>query len=407
MDARIRPIREEETDEFVYINAYGFDRDRTPEALAEAAALERELYPPESKVAAFLDGRMVARMHVFPAGVYLNGGVVPMGAVGGVAVLPEHRRRGLTAALLQYALNEMRDRGQAVSALYPMHYDLYRRYGWEVVSDSVRYSFPPRRARVARCAAGQCRRAGSDEWPALDAVYARYAARHNGCLTREERWWRETVLGGGRDVRDLALWESDGAVTGYVVYRSRHFAVPERYQPMSILQVRELVALDGDSYAGLLGFVLHHDLHDRVDWPSSRQEPLPYVIDDASKVKVENGWPQLALRLVDVRRALEARPCLPIAEGCQLTIGVRDAAAGWNEGAWRLEAFEGRARVEPTAAEPDLTVEVGTLAAVYAGRLPVGEAARAGLVEVRDERALEVASSFFAVSSPFHCLDWF
>lgn len=407
MGMEIRPIHDGEIEEFVYINAYAFDGDRSPEALAEAVASECELYPPESTLAAFVDGRMAARMRVLPFNMYLHGSAVPMGGVGGVAVLPEHRRHGLTAALLQRALNDMHDRGQAISALYPLHYELYRRYGWEVVSDSVRYSFHPKRTHVVRPAAGDCRRVTADEWPALASVYGEYADYHNGVLERDEVWWREAVLGGTREPRDVAVWEVDGAIRGYVVYRTRHCPIPERYVSMSKIQLRELIALDGDSYVGLLGYVLSHDFHDAIDWTAARQEPLLYVLDDLSRVKVETGWPQLALRLVDVPQALEARPCLPVAEGSQLTIQVQDVVAGWNEGVWRLEVAGGRLRAEPTPGAPDLTVEVGTLAAIYAGCLPLREAARAGLIEVRREPALEAAANIFSVSSPLHCLDWF
>jgi hypothetical protein len=72
-----------------------------------------------------------------------------------------------------------------------------------------------------------------------------------------------------------------------------------------------------------------------------------------------------------------------------------------------MEVAGGRLRAEPASGAPDLALEVGALAAIFAGSLPVREAARVGLVNVSGEPALEAASSIFAVSSPLHCLDWF
>lgn len=407
MDFEVRPVRDDEIEEFVYINAYAFDRDRGPAAIEEAVALERKWYRPESRLAVFVDGRMAARMHLLPFKMYLNGGAVRTGGIGGVGVLPEYRRRGLTAALLQRGLNDMCESGQVISALYPLHYELYRRYGWEIVSASVRYSFSPKDVHVTRPAPGECRRVTADEWASLDAVYREYAAHHNGSLERDEFWWREAVFGSTRDSRDVAVWETGGQIKGYVAYGTRSFSLPERFMPASTLWVRELVALDGDSYAGLVGYLLHHDLQERIEWASSSEEPLLHVLNDPSKVKTEIGWPQMALRLVDVPRALEARPCLPAADGARLTIAVQDVVAGWNDGAWRLEVTGGRLRAGPATSVPDLTVEVGTLAALYAGRLSVREAARAGLLEARSERVLERAGDVFAVASSFRCLDWF
>lgn len=54
----------------------------------------------------------------------------------GVGTLPQYRRRGVMSRLMQYALNDVADRGDAYSLLYPANsglYDYYARMGYQSV----------------------------------------------------------------------------------------------------------------------------------------------------------------------------------------------------------------------------------------------------------------------------------
>jgi len=408
VSVEIRPIRDQEVEEFAFVGAYAFNSSRAPEALQEAAAFARATYPLDWSLAAFVDGRMAAGLRVLPFAMRINGGAVAMGGVTAVACLPEHRRRGHVGALLRRSLADMRERGQVLCGLYTPHYPLYRRYGWEVASTAVRYSFAPKDVQVARPPREErCRRVTVDEWPALHALYEEYTRGRNGPLVRVEVWWREAVFRARREPQDAALWEGIGGEgLGYVVYRTRRFEVPDRPFPQSVLRVRELIALDSDAYAGLLSYLLRHDLHERIEWYASPEEPLLSVLTDPWRVRME-AWPALMLRLVDVPRALEARPCLEQAQGRRLVLAVHDRTAPWNEGVWRLEAGDGRLFVQAASEQPDLTLDVRTLAALYNGYLAPAEAARAGLLEVGRRSALAEAAAIFSVSYAPFCIDEF
>jgi predicted acetyltransferase len=408
VSVEIRPIRDDEVEQFAFVDAYAFNQDRRPEAIEEAAAFARATYPLEWSLAAFADGRMAAGLRVLPFAMRINGGTVAMGGVTGVACLPEHRRRGHVGALLQRSLADMRDRGQVLSGLYTPHYPLYRRYGWEVASTAVRYSFAPKDVQVVRPPGEErCRRVTADEWPTLEAIYEEYARGRNGPLVRAEVWWREAVFGGKRRPHDAALWEGVGGEgRGYVVYRTRRFDVSDRPFPQNVLRVRELIALDGEAYAGLVSYLLHHDLDERIEWFASLDEPLLSVLIDPWRVRME-AWPGLMLRMVDVPRALGERPCLEQAQGRRLVLAVRDGSAPWNEGVWRLEVDDGRLFVQASSEQPDLSLDARTLAGLYNGHLAPAEAARVGVLEVGRPSALDEAAAIFSVSCAPYCIDEF
>lgn len=123
----IRPLRSgEEMAQYAALRAYAFNDDRSEEALARFPAMYRR----EWCMGVFEDGTLVAALTIIPFEQYINGGRVPLGGVATVASAPERRRSGNAGALLRTALETMRERGQALSALYTPHYSLYRRYGW-------------------------------------------------------------------------------------------------------------------------------------------------------------------------------------------------------------------------------------------------------------------------------------
>ncbi len=409
MTLEIRPARDEELADFIFANAYAFNQDRRPDALAEAVARSRAYVPLEWSLAGFVEGRLVAGMRIMPLTMRIDGAPLAMAAIGGVASLPEHRRHGYVGALLRRALADMRERGQTISALYTPHVPLYRRYGWEIAARNLRLTFAPKEVKtlVAPPSEGRFRRVMADEWHTLNDLYEAYSAERNCVLVRSESWWRDWVFGRERDTPDAALWEdAEGRPRGYVLYYTRRAELPDRPWPSSRLWVRELATQDGDAYTALVNYLLSHDIHEKIEWLASPDEPLLGLLDDPQRVRTE-AWSALMLRVVDVPAALRARGCPPQADGQRFVLGVRDAAASWNEGAWRIEAQGGRLEVAADGGSADLVADAAVLAPIFNGHLSPREAARIGRLQVENESALEAASAIFSVRhSPF-CFDWF
>jgi predicted acetyltransferase len=373
------------------------------------AGIERRLawYERDWCFAAFDGKELVAGLTVIPFEQYMHGARIPLGGVASVSALPERRRSGLAGGLLRHALAEMRDAGQPLSALWTPHYSLYRRYGWELASRTISYSFPPKVAklRLPPPDGGSYRRARPGDWHLLADLHERHAASRNGAMARPERYWRRIVLHeGASDERFAVVWSNARAEPrGYAVYRARYR--PGGPGPMgeTVLRVADWAALDPGAYAAIMEYLRGHDLADRIVLRASSDEPLPAVFDEPVHLgQPPGGWSGVMLRLVDVRRALELRPALPQASGKSLVVELTDGAAPWNAGTWRIEASEGRISVEPSAAPAGLAMDVQALAPIWNGFTKPVDAARAGQIEVRDERALADATDLFAVAwSPY------
>ncbi len=405
MTLAIRTLRDDELEAYLRLDAYAFGYELTPEQVTRYRAHTR----PEWMLAAFQDGRLVSHLLAYPWRMAINGARVALAGVADVAAWPEDRRAGHTGALLRAALAWMRERGLVLAMLYPTFYALYRRFGWALAAERRRYAasataFAP--AAFAAPAVGHAERLAGDLAAALGPLYDRWLASANGALERDEGHWRWRTLYSRAGPPHAVLWRGpDGEPSGYLLHRGPQRGPGREAAPDQELDVLELVALTPEGYRGLLTYLARHDLVRHLRWFGPPDDPLRALVADPAAVHVE-AQPSFMLRLVDVPRALAARGYLP-GPPARLTLQVRDEAAPWNEGLWTLTVADGTARVTRTAAEPDLSLDVATLAALYNGFLSPEQACLAGLARAADHAALDAARRLFAVTAPPFCPDYF
>ena len=91
-------------------------------------------------------------------------------------------------------------------------------------------------------------------------------------------------------------------------------------------------------------------------------------------------YDSLWVRLVDLAEALQQRAW---SAPCDVVVDVVDAAAPWNEGAWRIHADAGTATVERTTTEADVRLSTEALGGAYLGGGNLVARHRAGLVTER------------------------
>ena len=206
-----------------------------------------------------IDGRLAAALRAYPLELHLWGHRYPTVGLAGVAVAADFRRRGLGRRICLEALREAREKGSALSLLYPFRVSFYASLGHVLAGELHQYRFRtadlPLHAGWERVERGGD--AGLDE---AKRVYARVARRGNGLLERKPGHWRSLRAPG----IDLYLHrDASGDATGYV------FVQRGRTGARARLRVRELLWEDETSYLALLG------------WISAQRDQYPWAIHDA------------------------------------------------------------------------------------------------------------------------------
>jgi predicted acetyltransferase len=354
---------------------------------------------------AALDGaEIVGTSGVLSLHMTVPGGAAPVAGVTAIATAPTHRRRGILTSLMHGQLADIRDRGEAIAALFATEAGIYGRFGFGVATSELSLTIRrgegallaqapapgPLRLRVA-----EPRDARSE----LARVFEPVLRERPGMYARDDRWWENALWdpehrrSGSTPLRCL-IAEDGARPRGYAVYSVRS-AWNDDGIPGGVLRIRELIASDPAAYVAIWNDLLSRDLVGEVRADARPvDEPLLLLLADRRRARprlVDALW----VRLVSVPEALAGRRySCPV----DVVIEVTDDLFAENAGRWRLRApgrgaGDERATCERTSAAADVTLPVQSLGAAYMGGTTLGALARAGLAEEARPGAIAALST--------------
>lgn len=389
-------------------------------ALGEHGVAERDpvnWLRPEWTTCVFEHGRLSTTFGAWPFSMRFNGERAAIAGVTAVGTLPTKRRRGYLRAAMEQALAEQYERGQSLAALYASQAAIYQRYGYAVCSTRCSYEIDPLDLHLVHCPepTGELSVGNAADLPddaqVIRDVYREFVEPRNGQIHRGLETWRAEALAEPGDIHEgplrCLLYEEEGRTLGYMLYTSRE---QREYNALTggqrdhHTQVREYGWLTPAAYIAMWRYIAGHDLVWRIfvnDAPED--DPLAHYARDPRTLRRKTMDGILA-RVVDLPRALTIRRYA--VEG-SATFRVRDALCEWNEGTWRLEAGAEGADVRQTDDEPELSLDVHSLAQLATGHLSASYLARLGRIEASDRAALQRADQLFATEYRMHSMNHF
>lgn len=395
----MRPITEAE-----FASAHGVDVHAFHSSWPAEPEIEhfRPRFEFDRSLGAF-DGDLIAGIAAaFSFRMTVPGAVVPAAGVTAVAVLPTYRRRGILRSLMTRQLADIRDRGEAIAALWASEAGIYGRFGYGPASAVCALRILRSEGQLAAAAPadrGVRLRIGEPQQvrPELAKVYDAMLPGRPGMFARDDRWWDAALYDpayrrdGSSPLRCLLAEDSSGP-RGYALYATSPVWDDDGI-PAAVIRIRELLADSPAAAAALWRDLLTRDLTGEVAaWNRPADDPLLYLLADPrrARVRTHDG---LWIRLVDVPAALTTRS---YAAPVDAVIEVADDLCPWNAGRWRLCApapGAAKASCERTADPADLSLPVAALGAAYLGGTRLGALAGAGLVTQRRAGALTALSA--------------
>lgn len=318
MSEQIRSLTYEELHESIDLSSFAFQYEVKPEERAERI----KLMAPDRVWGYFVDGQMAAKLVQLPFKVHMNGAVIPMGGIAGVATWPEYRRQGLVAKLLKHTLQLFREQGFTISYLHPFSFGFYRKYGWEACFDYKTYDIEMSKLKGTGASSGIMRgiAAPLEQWESFHEIYTRFAkSQFNGMLDRDEAWWKHYKL--NKPGRYSIYYDDSGAAQGYIVYEVKN----------RVLTIREWVYLNEDARRALLHFVANHDsMAERVTFSVAADDELPFLLPDPKFTQQVVSY--FMARIVDVPAFIEQLPFQGDGKAHRILLDIEDEHAEWNNG---------------------------------------------------------------------------
>ncbi|MFC4016632.1 enhanced intracellular survival protein Eis [Micromonospora sp. GCM10011542] len=333
------------------------------------------------------DGRTLAAGSAIPMRQNLRGTVLPMAGVAGVASHPLARRQGHVRTVLHQLLDEMRDEGHPLTALYPFRPSFYARFGYTSLPKPRTVTFTP--ADLGPLLRREL--PGEVGWERIGTGYPAWRAFTERCLGQRHGFsvfpdYRDVGLR-DRDERWLLTARVDGEITGVVTYRIDEHG--------GTLAADDLLVADPLARALLLQFFARH-------------------VDQVQRVTVQvppDELPELWLTDLDVH--VEARAARPGSSAPMARLLSLDALTGlpagpgrvrveltgdrWLAGSHLLDGTTGALELVPGAASgraPTATLTAAGLSALAYGVLDPAELPWRGWGEVPVDAAAELRSIF-------------
>jgi predicted acetyltransferase len=370
-DVVVREMAAEELTDAFELGAVTFGQTRFSPPVAAP-----EIRPDLTHYGAFdARGRLVGKLNDLHHEQWWSGREIAAADIAGVAVRPEARGRGIARALLRHLLEQARERGAMVSALFPTVAAVYRSAGWTMAGARRGFDIPT--ALLAgrhRAEHLTVRPADPAELTVVDDLYERIAESRNGLLTRTGRLFAREPDTFPEGIAGLTVVEDD---TGPVAAAT--WGRESGYQADAILRVDDFLATSTDAARALLGVLASW----RPVAPTARFIGVPSGVAprelplEASRPHRTDWW---MFRPIDAP-ALIANQAWPEPVRVKATFTLVDELAAWNAGTWRLEIADGRASMERAASDCAPALHIEGLGALVCGTASPAILVESGLAD--------------------------
>jgi predicted acetyltransferase len=337
---------------------------------------------------------IVGHAFLFPLEAWFGGVRVRVAGIATIGVAPEARGRGVGSAMLTHLCRTAAERGDALAVLYAFRQGFYARAGFATASSYHRLRLHPASIPWRPPPELRTRTAVGADRPSIEACWEHVAKRRTGSLVRGERVWEHRLE---NERRVWLVVEGAQGVEGYVAWS----LVQSEPHAQTVLVIDEMAARSEAAERSLWAVVgAQRDQVSEVRVDVASDDPIDRALVDADEDRFGDG---------QVEHVLGEVAAGPMVNMLGVDAGL--PARGWAaEGSLVLEVLgsrhrltvrDGRAAVEPSFDEPDLKLNRRALSAIAYGALRAAAAARLGMLEARDEKALALADALFQLPPYF------
>ncbi len=319
----IRDLTTDDLDQYNALLRYAFQV--TEQELAAAGWRDEEIKQSKFPIleradilGCYDENHLVSQFAVYPIPMNVFGAIYPIGFITSVSTYPEYSGQGIMSRLMYQSLVRMRQKGQSLALLYPYSIPLYRRFGWEIVSDKISYSVKDRQIPSKFQANGYVRRV---EWndPSFMNLHTRFARETHGCLLRNSLAWEEYWRWDEDDTCVAVYFDASDLPQGYMVYLIKE----------DIMYIKEMIYLHRDAQKGLWKYIHAHDsMIDEVRGNTYRNESIAFEMEDGD-IR-ETIRPYIMGRIVDLDAFLSQYRGVAPGSDCRISFEIEDPILEWN-----------------------------------------------------------------------------
>jgi len=311
----------------------------------------------QADVLGWFDGdKLVSQAAVYPFQVRIFQTTYDMGGLTGVGTFPEYSNQGLMHKLLYKALENMREKKQLISYLFPYSIPYYRRKGWEIISDKITYVVSDYQLPKNKQVSGEVERVDVES-EQVKKAYHRFALQTHGAMLRDELAWNEYFRWDIDDLMAAIYYNGEGEPDGYVLY----------WIADEVFHIKDMVFVNEEARSGLWNFIsAHFSMISKVIGNIYTDEPLAFLLEDAD-IK-ESISPYFMARIVDLEQFIAIYPFKPDTGRREWTFTLDDPLLSWNQGSFTMYVTpEGKGKLVRTSIRTQDKIDIQTMTTMLLG----------------------------------------
>ncbi|NJN93359.1 MAG: GNAT family N-acetyltransferase [Anaerolineales bacterium] len=378
----VRPILPDELEKVAYVRAASLGGDQ---AACLTDLQNNPRYNSSNIIVAEYQGEVIGTITLFPAQMWLSGVPISVGAVTGVAVLPQFQRKGIAGKMMDFSIVRMVAEGRAMSVLFPHSHKYYRQFGFGTLGDLHAYRINPHNLTVF--AEGHRVRAFTpDDLPMMRVMYKGQLTWHNGWFTRSNEWWDKIVA----HMPNIMVFDNDGTIEGYYTYDLETGKTGE-----IVLRLKEFFAAEDQAYRGLIGYLAAQNEADVIEYLAPPDTPLRHSLRQPKADDAQNrGYifndlchvtPGPVARIINLSTALTKRFYARHMSG-ERVIRVSDPLIPTNEEPLLFRLVDGRAETRSAdGRKTQIETDIATMTQILCGYLTAQDARRLGRLQSNED----------------------
>ena len=346
------------------------------------------------------DGRLVSSMLCTPGPIYVGDSTVSHSAVGAVGTLPEYRNRGCAGLMMAESVRLLRSERICASSLWPFSYKYYRKFGWEMASETRSYKADAT-VFAELGSPDNTRPAAVDDLDQMMQVYDEFAHNYNCTTQRNSEWWLDIINGSdwlrpGSPAGACLVHCREGSIDAYAMY---HAPTPQEGEQRKV-EVKELVFDEPRDRRDLLSGLAAMFPEAAITFTAPIDDTFIYELENPWSAKITIG-PSFMFRVIDPPNAMLALRGEAHVDG-RLSLSITDPIfeRGFEFG---LAIADGRASLCGFDPDSALVMDVQTLARLYTGCLTPLQAWYLGALNPRGNTIsdLTFAGYVFSTLTPY------
>lgn len=137
--------------------------------------------------------KVLSTLRIFHREVYLQRNKIKIGGIGEVCTKPEAQGKQLASKLLNHAIEIMKERDIKISLLFASLHDFYRKFGWQLLPETVNISriedFCLDEKEADKYNNFSVHRVTKGDVESIKELYDHFAKENSGLIVRNSQYW--------------------------------------------------------------------------------------------------------------------------------------------------------------------------------------------------------------------------